>query len=51
MRHPSFYIVAASAFGLLHVQDHKYFRSMLKRPRELDSATLKAKATLSYETS
>jgi len=39
------------AFGLLHVQDHKFVRSVVKRPRELDSATLKTEATLACETS
>lgn len=39
------------AFGLSHVQDHKFVKSMLKRPRELDSATLKMEATFSCEKS
>ena len=38
-------------FDLLHVQDHKFVRSVLKRPRELDSATLKTEAALACETS
>jgi hypothetical protein len=54
MRHPSC-IVAASvteirAFVFLHLQGHTAVRSMLNRPRELDSVTLKTEAT-SYETS